>query len=441
MDATDLAFAGAAEQARLIAAGDVSSRELVQTYLDRIARLDPQLNAWRIVFAERALAEADQADARRGAGGERPLLGVPIAIKDDVDVGGEVTAWGTSAHGGPAPQDAEVVRRLRSAGAIVLGKTNVPGDDDLAVHRDDHVRRDAQSVGRRAHAGRLLRRDRRGGRVGHGRAGPRLRRARIDPHPGVLVRPVRGQAAARPRPGRAARRRLARAVGQRADRAQRRRRRAVPRRHGGHRRLRGRGSARAGQAADRDLDEARARAARADRAGRARGRRAHRGAAALARARRVRARPAPARLADAAPARALLPRHPRRRRGGDAAPRAARAPHTRDGAPRRGDPDERPRQAARRGGRHRRADQHDLRARRRAADARLRDAAVADRPVPRAAARCGRSTASRRASRSSAGGTAPASRPASCPRGSTATACRSACSSSGARTTRRRCCR
>jgi amidase len=126
MDATDLAFAGAAEQARLIAAGEVSSRELVQTYLDRIARLDPQLNAWRIVFAERALAEADQADARRGAGNERALLGVPIAIKDDVDVGGEVTAWGTSAHGGPAPQDAEVVRRLRSAGAVVLGKTAVP---------------------------------------------------------------------------------------------------------------------------------------------------------------------------------------------------------------------------------------------------------------------------------------------------------------------------
>jgi amidase len=126
MDATDLAFAGAAEQARLIAAGDVSSRELVQTYLDRIERLDPQLNAWRIVFGERALAEADQADARRGAGNVRALLGVPVAIKDDVDVGGEVTAWGTAAHGGPAPQDAEAVRRLRAAGAIVLGKTNVP---------------------------------------------------------------------------------------------------------------------------------------------------------------------------------------------------------------------------------------------------------------------------------------------------------------------------
>jgi amidase len=126
MDATDLAFAGAAEQARLIAAGDVSSRELVQTYLDRIQRIEPQLNAWRIVFAERALAEADQADARRRAGNERPLLGVPIAIKDDIDIAGELTAWGTAAHGGPAPQDAEVVRRLRTAGAIVLGKTNVP---------------------------------------------------------------------------------------------------------------------------------------------------------------------------------------------------------------------------------------------------------------------------------------------------------------------------
>jgi len=126
MDATDLAFAGAAEQARLIAAGEVSARELVQTYLDRIERLDSQLNAWRIVFAERALAEADQADARRGAGNARLLLGVPVAIKDDIDIGGEVTAWGTSAHGGPPPKDAEVVTRLRSAGAIVLGKTNVP---------------------------------------------------------------------------------------------------------------------------------------------------------------------------------------------------------------------------------------------------------------------------------------------------------------------------
>ncbi|MGH2835005.1 MAG: amidase, partial [Solirubrobacteraceae bacterium] len=127
MDATELAFAGIARQAELIAAGEVSSRELVELYLSRIERYDGRLNAFRVVFAERALMEADQADARRGAGGERPLLGVPIAVKDDIDIAGEVTMLGTNAHGDvPADADAEVVRRLREAGAIPIGKTNVP---------------------------------------------------------------------------------------------------------------------------------------------------------------------------------------------------------------------------------------------------------------------------------------------------------------------------
>src|SRR3954466_11171485 len=88
MDATTLAFAGAAEQARLIRAGEVSSREVVEATLARIARLDPTLNAYRVVLAERALAEADQADGRRRAGDARPLLGVPVTVKDDVDVAG-----------------------------------------------------------------------------------------------------------------------------------------------------------------------------------------------------------------------------------------------------------------------------------------------------------------------------------------------------------------
>jgi amidase len=126
MDATSIAFAGATEQARLVRAGEVSARGLVEDTLRRIEQLDPSLNAYRVVLAERALAEADQADARRGAGDERPLLGVPVAIKDDTDVAGEATAWGTVAHGGPVARDAEVVRRLRAAGAIVIGKTMVP---------------------------------------------------------------------------------------------------------------------------------------------------------------------------------------------------------------------------------------------------------------------------------------------------------------------------
>src|SRR3954453_6419134 len=110
----------------MIRDGEVSSRELVELYLERIERIDPQLNAFRVVLGERALAEADQADARRKAGDDRPLLGVPLAIKDDQDVAGEVTARGSSAHGPPAGEDSEIVRRLRSAGAVVLGKTNVP---------------------------------------------------------------------------------------------------------------------------------------------------------------------------------------------------------------------------------------------------------------------------------------------------------------------------
>lgn len=129
MDATDLAFAGIARQAEAVAAGEVSSRELVELYLGRIERYDAQLNAFRTVFAERALLEADQADARRRAGSstaERPLLGVPIAIKDDTDVAGDVTAFGTRAAERPASADQEVVRRLREAGAVLLGKTNVP---------------------------------------------------------------------------------------------------------------------------------------------------------------------------------------------------------------------------------------------------------------------------------------------------------------------------
>ena len=126
MDATDLAYAGAAEQARLVREGEVSAREVVEATLERIERLDPRLNAFRIVFAERALAEADQADARHAGGQDRPLLGVPVAIKDDAHIAGEVTAWGGTANGGPQPVDSDVVARLRAAGAIFVGKTNVP---------------------------------------------------------------------------------------------------------------------------------------------------------------------------------------------------------------------------------------------------------------------------------------------------------------------------
>src|ERR1700704_1995596 len=119
MDEAELAFAGIARQAELIAAREVSSSELVALCLDRIARHDARLNCFRVVFAERARMEGEQADARGGAGGEPPLLGVPIAVKDDADVAGEVTLFGTAADDRPAQADSEVVRRLRAAGAVI----------------------------------------------------------------------------------------------------------------------------------------------------------------------------------------------------------------------------------------------------------------------------------------------------------------------------------
>jgi len=114
----------------MVRAGEVSPRELVQLCLDRIERLDPRLNCFRVVFAERALLEAEQAEARLRGGEERPLLGVPVAIKDEVDVTGDVTTYGTDGFDDPAAADAESVRKLREAGAIVVGKTLLP---ELAI--------------------------------------------------------------------------------------------------------------------------------------------------------------------------------------------------------------------------------------------------------------------------------------------------------------------
>src|SRR6476659_2456982 len=126
----DVAFAGAARQAEMVRAGEVSPTELVRLCLDRIERLDPDLNAFRKVFAERAMLEAEQAEARLKAGEERPLLGVPIAIKDETDVAGEIRTFGTDAVSEPAKADSEIVRRLREAGAIIVGLTLLP---ELAI--------------------------------------------------------------------------------------------------------------------------------------------------------------------------------------------------------------------------------------------------------------------------------------------------------------------
>jgi amidase len=126
MSTSDLAFAGAAELARMLTAATITAPTLLEIYLERIARLDPQLRSFRVVLAETARQEALAAQKRLDAGERLPLLGVPVAIKDDVDVGGELTPCGSSAISTPAARDAEVVSRLRAAGAVIIGKTAVP---------------------------------------------------------------------------------------------------------------------------------------------------------------------------------------------------------------------------------------------------------------------------------------------------------------------------
>jgi amidase len=112
------------DQRYRLANGEVTSVELVRSSLAAIEASQSTLNAFRVVLTESALADAGRADARRAAGDTSPLLGVPIAVKDDTDIAGVPTAFGSCGHVEPATADAEVVRRLKAAGAIIVGKTN-----------------------------------------------------------------------------------------------------------------------------------------------------------------------------------------------------------------------------------------------------------------------------------------------------------------------------
>jgi amidase len=112
------------DQLYRLANGEVTSDELVRGSLQAIDVSQSTLNAFRVVLTESALADAAEADRRRAAGDTAPLLGIPIAVKDDVDIAGVPTAFGTSGYVPPATADAEVVRRLKAAGAVIVGKTN-----------------------------------------------------------------------------------------------------------------------------------------------------------------------------------------------------------------------------------------------------------------------------------------------------------------------------
>jgi amidase len=114
------AFLPALEQARLVREREVTPRELVEEYLARIERLDPELNAYVTVTADEALAAAD--DPADG-----PFRGVPMPIKDLVQTAGIRTTYSCRAFAAHVPeQDAELARRIRAAGFVVLGKSNTP---------------------------------------------------------------------------------------------------------------------------------------------------------------------------------------------------------------------------------------------------------------------------------------------------------------------------
>jgi amidase len=124
--AEQLEFAGLERQAELVATGEVSSATLVEASLHRAGTLQPLLHPFRVILEEEARAAAAEADRRVAAGERAPLLGVPVAIKDDVDLAGETTPFGCGGEHRVAEADSEVVRRLRAAGAVIVGKTMTP---------------------------------------------------------------------------------------------------------------------------------------------------------------------------------------------------------------------------------------------------------------------------------------------------------------------------
>ena len=121
------AYRPAGELVQALADRQVSSRELVDSAIARIEALDPKINAVVVRDFDRARAAADAADAALGRGERQPLLGLPMTVKEQFNIAGLPTTWGFPKFKDWRPDaDALVVQRLKAAGAVVLGKTNVP---------------------------------------------------------------------------------------------------------------------------------------------------------------------------------------------------------------------------------------------------------------------------------------------------------------------------
>lgn len=130
MDILEAVSAGPSAQRELLESGAITSRQLVEATLESMTRTQERLNNCVALYDTSALDAADDADRRRAAGDTAPLLGVPIAVKDDTDIAGFVTRWGSSANFRPAESDADIVARIREAGMVIVAKTTLP---ELAI--------------------------------------------------------------------------------------------------------------------------------------------------------------------------------------------------------------------------------------------------------------------------------------------------------------------
>ena len=207
----DFAWLPATEQLAALDAKDVSSAELVELYLSRIGTHNPSLNAIVTVGPDAARRAATEADAARSRGDDLgPLHGLPITVKDSYETAGMRTVCGRPDLADYVPtQDAEAVARLRRAGAIIVGKTNMPtGNADVQASNPvfgrtnnpwDRSRTSGGSAGGGAAAT--------AGRADEFRL--RVRNRWLHPDSGPLLWPLRPQvdlavrATGRPHPGRA----------------------------------------------------------------------------------------------------------------------------------------------------------------------------------------------------------------------------------------------
>ena len=176
--------------AALIRRGEVSSSEVLEAAIARIEQHNPALNAVIRKRYDRARSEALQVSP------EAPFAGVPFLLKDLIaTIAGEPTGYGNRSLAAlTMPQDSELVRRFRAAGLVIVGRTNTP-EFGLTPYTEPQAFGPTRNPWSAAALARGLERRIGGGRGGaHGASGQRRRRRRLDPHPGVLLRPVRLQA-------------------------------------------------------------------------------------------------------------------------------------------------------------------------------------------------------------------------------------------------------